>query len=336
MPMSRPARAIPGRTLLARALAAGLFTLAGAAPLAAQDAWPNRAIRFIVPFAPGGSNDFTARLMAPRMAARLGQQVVIETRSGAGGITGVDVAAKAPPDGYTVALGTAGGVVIGPLMAARPPFDPTRDLAALTLAINVQVPVAVPGASPFRTMRDLIEAARANPGRVTYGSSGAGGLPHLAGELIRIAAGVEMVHVPYRGGAPLALAVLSAEVNSGLSDLPVFMPHLASGHIRILAVGAPQRMAILPNVPTLAEVGIPNIETNNWHGLVTAAAVPTASLDRLHAAAFAALSDPDVTRLITDQGMEAAPTSRADFTALIAREQTRWRGAIQAAGIRPE
>ena len=320
MPVSRPAR-----RHLARLLTAGLLTLAGAAPLAAQDAWPSRAVRFIVPFAPGGSNDFTARLMAPRMSARLGQQVVIESRPGAGGVTGVDIAAKATPDGYTIALGTAGGVVIGPLMAARPPFDPTRDLAAITLAINVQVPVAVPGASPFRTMRDLIDAARANPGRVTYGSSGTGGLPHLAGELIRIAAGIEMVHVPYRGGAPLALAVLTGEVNSGLSDLPVFMPHLASGQVRILAVGAPQRLAFLPD-----------IETNNWHGLVTAAAVPPAILDRLHAAAFAALSDPDVTRLINDQGMDAAPSSRTAFTALIAREQTRWRSAIQAAGIRPE
>ncbi|MBR0654304.1 Bug family tripartite tricarboxylate transporter substrate binding protein [Plastoroseomonas arctica] len=324
----------------ARLVAASLLSLLAAvlatAPASAQDAWPSRAIRFIVPFAPGGSNDFTARLMAPRMAARLGQQVVIETRPGAGGVTGVDIAAKAAPDGYTIALGTAGGIVIGPLMAARPPFDPTRDLAAVTLAINVQVPVAVPGASPYRTMRDLIDAARANPGRVTYGSSGTGGLPHLAGELIRIAAGVEMVHVPYRGGAPLALAVLTAEVNAGLSDLPVFMPHIASGQVRILAVGAPNRLRFLPDVPTLAETGIPNIDTNNWHGLVTAAGVPTAILDRLQAAAHAALSDPEAARLIAEQGMEAAPGSRADFTALIVREQNRWRGAIQSAGIRPE
>jgi tripartite-type tricarboxylate transporter receptor subunit TctC len=324
------------RRLVARLAAVALPILLGATPLAAQDAYPTRAIRFIVPFAPGGSNDFTARLMAPRMSALLGQPVVIETRSGAGGVTGVDFAAKAPPDGYTVALGTAGGIVIGPLMTTRPPFDPVRDLAAITLAINVQVPVAVPGASPFRTIGDLIAAARANPGRVTFGSSGTGSLPHLAGELIRIAAGIEMVHVPYRGGAPLALAVLSAEVNSGLSDMPVFMPHLASGAIRLLAVGAPARLPFLPEIPTLAEAGLPNIDTNNWHGLVTASGVPPSILDRLQSAAHAALSDPDVARLINDQGMEAAPTTRAAFTTLIATEQTRWRSAIQGAGIRPE
>jgi tripartite-type tricarboxylate transporter receptor subunit TctC len=233
-----------------------------ALPAAAQD-WPTRPIRLISPFAPGGSNDVTARLMAPRMQARLGQPVVVETRSGAGGMTGVDIAAKAPPDGHTLVLGTTGAVITAPLLSANRPFDATRDLAAITQAINVQVPVVVPARSPYRSLPELLAAARANPGKLTFGSSGTGGLPHLSGELIRITAKVEMVHVPYRGGAPAAMAIAAAEVDLALSDLPVFMPLVKDGQARILAVGAPQRLPFLPEVPTLGELGMPGIDTNN-------------------------------------------------------------------------
>lgn len=316
--------------------AAAALTLLAVLPAAAQDAFPSRPIRFIVPFAPGGSNDFTARLMAPRMAARLGQPVVIETRSGAGGVTGVDVAAKAPADGHTIVLGTAGAIIIGPALRNNQPFDPLRDLAAITLVINVQVPVVVPARSPYRTMQELLAAARANPGKLTFGSSGTGSLPHLAGELIREAAGVDMVHVPYRGGAPLSLAVVAGEVDMGLSDLPVFLGPARDGVMRILAVGSPQRLAMLPAVPTLAEIGLPGVETSNWHGLVTAAGVPPAILDRLHAAAAGALRDPEVVRAISDQGMEAVGNARAEFDAQLRAEVPRWAAVIRRANIRPE
>lgn len=320
-----------------RAAILGLLGLLLALPAAAQDvAFPTRPVRFIVPFAPGGSNDFTARLMAPRMAARLGQPVVIETRSGAGGMTGVDVAAKAAPDGHTIVLGTAGAIVIAPAMQATPPFDPLRDLAAITLAINVQVPVVVPARSPHRTMQELLAAARANPGKLTFGSSGTGSLPHLAGELIRQAAGVDIVHVPYRGGAPLSLAVVAGEVDMGLSDLPVFTGPAREGLMRILAVGSPRRLAMLPDVPTLQEVGVQGVETSNWHGLVTAAAVPPAVLDRLNAAAAAALRDPEVAQAIAAQGMEPVGNDRAAFATMIREEVPRWAAVIRRAGIRPE
>jgi len=190
-----------------------------ALPAMAQDAFPTRPIRFIVPFAPGGSNDFTARLMAPRMAAILGQPVVIETRSGAGGMTGVDVAAKAPADGYTVALGTTGAILTAPRLMRAPPFDPERDLAAITLAINVQVPVVVPARSPYRTLPELLAAARARPGQLTFGSSGTGGLPHLTGELLSQQAGIRLVHVPYRGGGLAALRGGAGELGSSLGTL---------------------------------------------------------------------------------------------------------------------
>ena len=320
-----------------RAALLGLLGLILALPAAAQDvAFPTRPVRFIVPFAPGGSNDFTARLMAPRMAARLGQPVVIETRSGAGGMTGVDVAAKATPDGHTIVLGTAGAIVIAPMLQQAPPFDALRDLAPITLAINVQVPVVVPARSPYRTMQELLAAARANPGKLTFGSSGTGSLPHLAGELIRQAAGVDIVHVPYRGGAPLSLAVVAGEVDMGLSDLPVFTGPAREGLMRILAVGSPQRLPMLPEVPTLNEVGVQGVETSNWHDLVTAAAVPPAVLDRLNAAAAAALHDPEVAAAITGQGMEPVGNARAEFAAMIRAEVPRWAAVIRRAGIRPE
>ena len=317
-------------------LIAGLLALLAAAPATAQETWPARPIRFIVPFAPGGSNDFTARLMAPRMAARLGQPVVIETRSGAGGMTGVDVAAKAPADGYTVALGTTGAILTAPRMTRTPPFDPERDLAAITLAINVQVPVVVPARSPYRSLQALLDAARARPAQLTYGSSGTGGLPHLTGELLSQQAGVRLVHVPYRGGGPVGLAVLAAEVDMGLSDLPVFLSQHRAGTVRILAVGSPQRLAFLPEVPTMAESGLPGIETNNWHGLVTAAAVPEPILDRLHAAAAAALHDPEVVRAIAEQGMEAVGNGRAEFAAQIRADNAAWGAVIRRAAIQPE
>ena len=322
---------------LAAALAAALaLLLALPAPAPAQEVFPSRPIRFVVPFAPGGSNDFVARLMAPRMAASLGQPVVIETRSGAGGLTGVDLAVKAPADGYTVALGTTGAIVIAPSLMAAPPFDPLRDVAPITLAINVQVPVVVPARSPYRTLGELLAAARARPGTITYGSSGSGSMPHLAGELLSQLAGVQMVHVPYRGGGPVGTALLAAEVDMGLSDMPVFLPHHRAGTLRILAVGSPQRLPFLPEVPTLAESGVTGIETNNWHGLVTAAAVPQPVLEKLHAAAAAALRDPEVVRVITEQGMEPVGNSRAEFAALIRADAAKWAAVIRRGNIRPE
>lgn len=314
-------------------LIATALALLLALPVAAQEAFPSRPIRFVVPFAPGGSNDFMARLMAPRMAARLGQPVVIETRSGAGGVTGVDVAAKAPADGYTVALGTAGGTIIGPSLMRSPPFDALRDLAPITLAINVQVPVVVPGRSPFHSMADLVAAAKARPGTLTYGTSGTGGLPHLVGEVLSQVAGIQLVHVPYRGGGPVGTALLAAEVDFGLSDMSVFLGQHRAGTLRILAVGGAQRLPFLPEVPTLAEQGLPGIDTNNWHGLVTAAGVPEPILAKLHEAAAAALHDPEVKRLAEDQGLEAVGNSRAAFAALLRSDTERWGAVVRRAGL---
>ncbi len=311
-----------------------LLALLAAWPALAQDAFPNRPVRLIVPFATGGPSDILARLMTPRMSERLGQTVVVEARPGAGGVTGVDVMVKAPADGYTFALGSAGGLVISPGLDRNMPYDTLRDLAPLSLAAVVPEPVVVGGATPFHSMAELLAAARARPGQLNYASTGPGSMPHLAGEWIKAVTGVDITHVPYRGGAPLATALLTGEVQIGLADLPILLPHLRAGSIRALAIGHATRVPWLPDVPTLREVGIPEVNTDNWHGLVARAGTPEAIIARLADAAVFAIKDPAVARLMYDQGALPGGNTRAEFAAFIRAELERWGGVIRRANIK--
>ncbi len=311
-----------------------LLALLAAWPALAQDAFPNRPVRLIVPFATGGPSDILARLMTPRMSERLGQTVVVEARPGAGGVTGEDVMVKAPADGYTFALGSAGGLVISPGLDRNMPYDTLRDLAPLSLAAVVPEPVVVGGATPFHSMAELLAAARARPGQLNYASTGPGSMPHLAGEWIKAVTGVDITHVPYRGGAPLATALLTGEVQIGLADLPILLPHLRAGSIRALAIGHATRVPWLPDVPTLREVGIPEVNTDNWHGLVARAGTPEAIIARLADAAVFAIKDPAVARLMYDQGALPGGNTRAEFAAFIRAELERWGGVIRRANIK--
>ncbi len=327
--------------IAAALLAVGATVLPAASPpAAAQDAaaagFPNRPIRLIVPFAAGGPSDITARLMAPKMSAALNNQpIVVESRPGAGGVTGVDVAAKAAPDGYTIVLGSAGALAISPGLPDRSmPYDTLRDLAPITLAVLVPEPVVVPASTPFRTMQEFIAAARAQPGRLNYGHTGPGSMPHLAGELIKFTAGIDIVAVSYRGGAPLSTALLASEVQMGLADLPILLPHIRSGAFRALAVGNRERLPWLPDVPTMAEVGLPGVDTNNWHGLVAPARVPAPVLDALHRAAAGALRDPEVARALYDQGAIPGGNSREEFGAFIRSEMEKWAAVIRRGNVR--
>ncbi len=330
-------RSLPGAlpVALAAALIAGLpGGFLAQRPARAQEAFPSRPVRLIVPFATGGPSDIVARLMAPRMAQLLGQAVVVEARPGAGGITGVDAAAKAAPDGHTIVLGSAGGLAISPGLQPNMPYDTLRDLAPLTLAVTVPEPVVVPSSLPYRTLADLLAAARAQPGRLNYGSTGPGSMPHLAGELIRLTAGVEITHVPYRGGAPLTVALLGGEVQMGLADLPILLPHLRAGTLRALAVGAEERTPLLPDVPTMTEAGLPGVLTDNWHGLLAPARTPETALVLLHRAATAALRDPETARLLREQGAIPSPQERLEFAAFIRSETARWGEVIRRAGVK--
>jgi len=316
-------------------IAAALLALVLAAPAGAQS-FPDRPIRLVVPFTTGGPSDIVARMMAPRMTAVLGQPIVVEARPGAGGVTGMDAVAKSPADGYVIGLGSAGGLAISPKLQPSMPYDALRDFAPLTLAVLVPEPLVVPASTPYRTVAELVAAAKARPGALNYGSTGPGSMPHLAGELLRLAAGIDITHVPYRGGAPLSLALVSGEVQIGFADLPILLPQLRAGTIRALAFGTDQRIALLPEVPTFAEAGLPTVRTDNWHGLVAPARTPEPVLAALHRAAIAALEDPEVARQLREQGAFPTPQNREQFAAFIRAEQERWGEVIRRAGVKPD
>jgi tripartite-type tricarboxylate transporter receptor subunit TctC len=325
-----------GKLIMLRIVAVALFSLLFNAPLSAQEQFPNRPIRIIVPFTAGGPSDIVARLVAPKMAAMLGQPVIVDNRPGAGGVTGVDVAAKAAPDGYTIVLGSAGGVAISPQLDRGTPYDPERDLVPLTLGVLVPEPIVVSAATPYRTLQELLAAARAQPGKINQGSTGSGSLPHLAGELLKNATGIELTHVPYRGGAPLTTALVQNEVQVGLADLPILLPQIRAGTIRALAVGSAQRLPWLPDVPTMIELGYPSVDTNNWHGFVAPARVPEPILQRLHAALAGALKDPQLSQQLFDKGAVPGGNSRAEFGEFIKAEMAKWGEVIRRGNIRAD
>jgi tripartite-type tricarboxylate transporter receptor subunit TctC len=270
------------------------------------------------------------------MTATVGQPVIVDNRPGAGGVTGVDVAAKAVPDGYTIVLGSAGGVAISPQLDRGTPYHPLRDLTPLTLGVLVPEPIVVSSATPYRSLQELIAAARAQPGKINQGSTGSGSLPHLAGELLKNATGIEMTHVPYRGGAPLTTALVQNEVQVGLADLPILLPQIRAGTIRALAVGSAQRLPWLPEVPTMIELGYPSVDTNNWHGFVAPARVPEPILERLHSALAGALKDPDISKQLFDQGAVPGGNSRAEFGDFIKAEMAKWGEVIRRGNIRAD
>jgi tripartite-type tricarboxylate transporter receptor subunit TctC len=303
----------------------------------AQDNWPNRPIRFVVPFAAGGPSDIVARIIAPKMSAALGQPVVVDNRVGAGGVTGVDVVAKAPPDGYVFGIGSAGALAISPNLDRGTPYNPLRDLAPITLGVLVAEPLVVPAATGFRTVHDLLAAARARPGSLNFGSTGSGSMPHLAAEQLRAAAGgLDIVHISYRSGGALATAILTNEVQMGFADLPVLLSHIREGSMRALAVGTRERLSWIPDVPTMTEVGLPSVDASNWHGLIAAAQVPEPILVRLHAAAAGAFRDAEVRRLLDAQGAIPGGDSRAEFAAFLRRENEKWAEVIRANNIRAD
>ncbi|MBR0653646.1 Bug family tripartite tricarboxylate transporter substrate binding protein [Plastoroseomonas arctica] len=318
-----------------RAIAAALTTLL-ALPLAAQEAYPTRPIRLIVPFAAGGPSDIVARLIGPKMGAALGQPIIVENRPGAGGVTAIEVTARAAPDGYTFAIGSAGGLAISPRLDRGTSYDPLRDLAPITLGVLVPEPLVVPAASPFRSLADLIAAARARPGALNYGSSGSGSMPHLAGELLRTAAGLDITHVSYRGGAPLTTALLQNEIQLGFADLPILLPHIRAGALRPIGVGTEQRLSWLPDVPTMAELGLPGVDANNWHGLVAPVRVPERVLVALHRAAADALHDAEIMRLLNDQGAIPGGDTREIFGRFLRAELEKWGEVIRRGNIRAE
>jgi tripartite-type tricarboxylate transporter receptor subunit TctC len=313
--------------------------LAAVAPAGAQDrhdgaGYPSRPIRLVVPFPPGGPNDIIGRVFAQKMQELLGQPVIVDNRAGAGGVLGTDNVAKSEPDGYSIAIASAGALAISTALQEKVLYDPLKDLAPVTLVAKVPELLVASTTVPATDVRELIALARAKPGTINYGSSGPGSMPHLAGALFGVSAGIDIVHVPYRGAAPAINDLVGHQVHILFLDLPVVLPQIQSGAIRALAVGGRERVAQLPDLPTLNELGFPQIEADNWYGMVAPARTPPAIVAKLNAAALAAMKAPEVLEKLAPQGAILAGGTPEEFAAYMASEIRKWTQVVKAAGIR--
>ncbi|MGE5772222.1 MAG: Bug family tripartite tricarboxylate transporter substrate binding protein [Hyphomicrobiales bacterium] len=297
----------------------------------AQD-FPNKSIRLIVPFPPGGPNDIIARVVGQRMSEILKQPIVIENRSGQGGVTGTDAVAKSPPDGYTIAISSAGALAISPSME-KVSYETLKDLQPITLVAKVPEMLVVATSVPAKDMKELVALAKSQPGKLNFASSGPGSLPHLAGELFKLTANINIVHVPYRGAAPAVNDLLAQQVQMVFLDLPVLLPQIKAGKLKPIAVGAPQRVPSAPDVPTTAEAGMPNLLTENWYGMVAAAKTPPNIVAALNKAAVEAMKDPGVVEKLSSQGALLVGDSPEHFRGFIDIETKKWAKVINDAGV---
>ena len=319
------------RMFLEAAGGAAVMTAAGVQVQA--QAWPAKPITLYVPFAAGGPSDMFGRILARGMSATLGQQVVVENKGGMGGLVGVAATAKAAPDGYTIGMNATGPTAIAPFMVPNMPFE-DKDLALLTPIALVQMIVATSSRLPVGSVAELIAYARANPGKVNYGSSGPGGISHLAAELFRSAAGIDVVHVPYRGAAPAIQDLLAGQVQLVVLDVSVLLPHIRSGAIKPLAATSRTRSALLPDVPTTTEVGLPTVLSDNWYGLAAPAGIPKPILDRIHAAAVEVLGTRDAAEPMLAQGAVIRPMTPAEFGEFVRQEREKWGPVVKASGAK--
>jgi len=319
-----------------RALNTALAALALLIPASAlAQNWPDRSIRLVVPFPAGGPTDIIARVVGQAMTDALGQPVVIDNRGGAGGVTGTDQVARAAPDGYTLALSSAGALSISPSLQ-RMPYNSTKDLAPVTLVAKVPELLVVPAASASKTLEDFIAAAKAKPGGFNYASTGPGGMPHLAAELLKATAKIDMVHVPYSGAAPAVTDLLGARTEMMFADIPVLLPHVQGGALRALAVGSAQRMPMLPDVPTTAEKGLPAVAAETWYGIVAPAATPPAIVAKLNETIVTALRSPAVREKLVPIGAILVGNTPDEFKAYILSEEAKWAEVVRVSGAKLE
>jgi tripartite-type tricarboxylate transporter receptor subunit TctC len=291
-------------------------------------------VRLIVGFPAGGPADIFGRALAQGMALELGQPVVVENISGVGGVLGVDRAAKAAPDGYTLCINSASPLVIAPYSLSKIPYDVKKDFAFLTLVVRVPEVLAVHPSLPVNSLAELINYAKANPGKVNFGSAGSGSITHLAGELLKAEARIDLVHVPYKGAAPAVNDLLGGQVQMGIFDVPVLLGHIRSGKLKALAVTSGTRAPTLPDVPSTYELDYPNINSDNWYGLVAAAATPPDVQRRIHAAAVAALKSKAVDEQFAKVGGIASPGTPQQYQRFIAAEQDKWSRIVAAIGFK--
>lgn len=318
-------------------LATAALLLAALLPATAHaQGWPAKPIRLVVPFPPGGTPDILSRLLGQRAAHRLGQPVVVDNRPGAGGNVAMEIVARSAPDGYTVVMGTIGTCALNPSLYANLPFSVQRDFAPVMLVGSIANLLAVHPSVPATSVKELVALAKARPGTLTYASSGFGSSLHVAGELFRGAATVDLVHVPYKGSQPALMDLVAGQVNLIFDNMPSVLPMVQAGKVRPLAVTGAKRSRLFPGLPTMAEAGYPEAGIAPWYGLLAPARVPEPVLAKLNAAFNEALRDPAVQKRLAEIDLEPAGGSGAQFGALIAAETDKWGRVIREKGIRAE
>ena len=313
---------------------AALFGVA-ATPSRAQE-YPTKPIRMVVPFAPGGPNDVLGRIVAQKISTQIGQQIVIDNRSGAGGATGTAAVSAASPDGYTLLFSGTSSLAINPSLYKGLAYDPVRDFAPVSLAGTAPSLLVIHPSVPAKSIKELIAIARASPGRLNFASGGVGGSPHLAGELLKSIARIDIVHIPFRGAGPALTALTSGEVDMYIGGVSAVLPVVKDGRARALAVTSARRTPLLPDMPTFMESGVPGYETGNWYAVLAPAATPKAVIAKLNAEVVKALAAPDVKKRFADLGTDAISSTPEQLGAYQREELSRWAKVIKAAGIRPE
>jgi tripartite-type tricarboxylate transporter receptor subunit TctC len=317
---------------------AGAVALIAAAPgpSAFAQAYPSKPIRLIVPFPAGGGVDYIGRLVGKGLSERLGQQVIIDNRPGANGILGLEVLKAAPPDGYTIAAASAGPLALNPFIYAKLPHDTVKDFTQIASLCNFPLLLVTHPSLPVKNVKELIALARARPGEISYASPGVGNSSHLAGELFNAMAKVKILHVPYKGMAPAVVSVVSGEAPILYASIPPILPHVRSGRVRALGVGNAQRVPSLPDIPTVAESGLPGYEAYSWGGMIGPANMPREIVTRLNKEIVATLKQKDVIDRMLADGTVPTPSTPEEFTAYLKAELKKWGEVVKLAGIKPE
>jgi tripartite-type tricarboxylate transporter receptor subunit TctC len=327
-----------GRSSRGRLLAALLSTLAlggmAAAPAHGQTDWPSAPIRLISPFAPGGSSDQLARILAPELSQRLGQQVIVENRPGAGGNIGVDAVAKAPPNGSMFVLASPGPMVVNVTLMDSIPYDPVKDLRPVSLIADLPIVLAAHPSVQAKNVAELIALEKARPGSLSFASAGAGTTMHLSGELLNMMAGTKLVHVPYKGAAPAMTDLIGGQVQLAFVDLPTAGAHAKAGRVKILAIGNPRRTQTAPEIPTIGESGVPGYETGGWFGVLAPAGTPDPIIQKMHAVLVDTMKNPAVRERILAIGIEPMATTPDEFAQFIRAEIPKWARVIETSKAR--
>jgi len=301
---------------------------------AAAQGYPTKPVRMVITYPPGGNTDLVGRAMAQKMTEGLGQQVVVDNRGGAGGVMGTMITAHAAPDGYTVMLGTSAGMVVNPLLSSKLPYDALKDLDPVSNVIIVPQLLVTNPQLPAKTIKELIALAKAKPGTLNAGSSGIGTPNHLGTELLKALAGVNIVHVPYKGGGPALTDLIGGQIQMAFSSIPAVLPHIKAGRLNVLGVGSAKRSPALPNVPTIAEAGVPGYEYTTWYGIFVPARTPQAIITRLNSEIVRGLAAPDLNQRFVANGGDPAPSTPDELRRYMIEESARWAKTIKAAGIR--